>query len=120
MTSDQQPVVVLLCSDLMMTSSVGSAATTAGFQFTSTSRPDEAIALATSDASLKLLIDFSCPGLDIAAFAEALPDTVRSNAVAYGPHVHTAKIAAARAAGIGNVTSRGNFAGNLQECLASD
>ncbi len=118
MTDDSSHLVILLCSDLMLTSSVGSAARSAGYRFLSTSRPDEAVQLATSEQSVRLLIDFGLPGLDLAEFAAALPDAVRRAGVAYGPHVHTAKITAARDAGIGTVTSRGHFTGNLTQFLA--
>ena len=117
MTGDQPRTVLLLCSDLMLTSSVGFAAASAGLRFVSTSRAADAVDFADSGHPLKLVIDFGLPGLDIADLAQQLPTSVRDDAVAFGPHVHTEKFATAREAGIGTVTSRGHFTSNLSHFL---
>jgi CheY-like chemotaxis protein len=119
MTDKQPKRVVLLCADLMMTSSAGHAARAAGVQLTTTSRPDEALAAVSQDPTVRLLIDFGLPGLDIADFANQLPAATREATVAYGPHVHIEKIQAARSAGLGHVTSRGDFTARLQDYLTS-
>lgn len=118
MTGDAPHRVILLCSDLMMTSQVGAAAAAAGADFLSTSNPDDAIRELTANPSARLLIDFGLPGLDLANFAAQLPPAARAAAVAYGPHVHTTKMTAARDAGIGTVISRGRFASGIPAFLS--
>lgn len=110
-------LVVLLCSDLMLTSNTGAAARAAGYDFVSTPDPNEAAQLASSDRSVRLLVDFATPGLAISEFAQQLPEPVRQSAVAYGPHVHTAMFEAARNAGIGRVISRGQFSASLSTLI---
>jgi len=115
MNAAPPPDVVLLCADLMLTSSVSGICQSAGVTNLCTSDTAAVLTLLEAEHCPRLLIDFSLPGLDIADFAGRLPESVLKNAVAYGPHVHTAKIEAARRAGIGEVTSRGNFTARLQQ-----
>ena len=116
--SDESRRVVLLASDLMMTSSVGGAASGSGLTFQSCSNAPAA-AEACAGESVLLLIDLGTPGLDVDELAGALPEEVRSRAVAYGPHVHTTKLQAARDAGIGSVLSRGQFSTQFGQIVAA-
>ena len=68
---------------------------------------------AAADGYVLLLIDLGTAGLDITALAGSIPEPVRNSAIAYGPHVHTEKLEAAAAAGIGHVISRGQFSAQI-------
>ena len=60
-----------------------------------------------------MLVDLGLAGLDVADLASRIPASVLSNAVAYGPHVHEEKLAAAAAAGVSEVMSRGQFSASV-------
>ncbi|MEZ6059267.1 MAG: hypothetical protein R3C19_02785 [Planctomycetaceae bacterium] len=106
---NEQKTVILLASDLMMISSVGGAAAANGLKFQSCSTASAATEACAGAENVLMLIDLGTPGLDVRELADALPPTVVTHAVAYGPHVHTTKLQAARDAGIGTVLSRGQF-----------
>ena len=108
--------VVLLCSDLMMTSSVGGAASAAGRAFRTVG--DVAALSSCGDDDL-ILIDLATPGLDLEQAAVALSDRQKQAAIVYGPHVHVARFEAARAAGFPTVIARGQFAANVQMLVSS-
>lgn len=118
-----RPLVVLLCADLMLTSSVSGAARSAGVRFVSCSDPVTAAAELARSASRRLLIDLATPGLTMARLSETISSADLQNAVAYGPHVHESLLEAARAAGVGTVLSRGQFSSRypmlIQELLQS-
>ena len=65
-----------------------------------------------------VMIDLETPGLDIADAAAALPASVRRRAIVYGPHVHTHRFEAARAAGFSTVIARGEFAASVMRRVA--
>jgi len=112
------PTVILFSSDLMLISSAGGAAANAGFAFASVT--SVADVLKKSERSPVILC------LDLAA-AEGSPDAIAKSvsiqtlksAIAFGPHVHTAKLDAARQAGFGRVLSRGQFVSRLLEEISA-
>lgn len=111
------PVVVLLCSDLMMTSGVSSAASALGIRFHSACSTDDAAqALQTGSRSL-LLIDLATRELKVDDLPTKVPKSILTSTVAYGPHVHTSLLEAAAGAGIGRVLSRGQFHSQYTEIL---
>ena len=110
------PSVILLCTDLMMTSSVGGATEAAGLPLRTISSADQIATNATEDDLV--LIDLATPGLDIAAAANALSEPVRRRTIVYGPHVHTAHFSAARDAGFPTVIARGEFAASVARRVA--
>ena len=116
MTNESLPRVFLLASDLMLSSTVSGAARVAGAAFQS---GDAAAAadVVTEYPQTLLLIDLGGLTSPIADLAASCPTAVRERAVAYGPHVHTEKLAAARDAGIGRVISRGQFSSSLSRIL---
>ncbi len=100
--------VLFLSGDLMFASRVRGAAENAGLSFSLIGRlPDagdqaEAIRFVVLDlATMSKLTD----GL-VADCAEKCPG---ASVIAYGPHVQVSKLDAARAAGIENVLTRGQF-----------
>ena len=110
--SPSAPLVVLCSTDLMLISSVGGAAERSGFGFVSVDSLQAAIDKASTDGSI-VCLDLAASFSDPYAFATAASVELLSRTIAFGPHVHTAKLDAARAAGIGRVMSRGQFVSGL-------
>lgn len=107
------PKVILLANDLMLGSTVSGAVSAAGMEYRSVGNQADAVSHATSSDRVLLLVDLGTAALDVASLAANLPPSVLQSAVAYGPHVHTAKLEAAAAAGIGRVLSRGQFSASV-------
>ncbi len=104
---------VILCStDLMLISSVGGAAEARGFAFASVNSLQAAIEKATSIGCI-VCLDLSAFCSDPNEFASAASPQLLARSIAFGPHVHTAKLDLARSAGIGRVMSRGQFVSGL-------
>jgi hypothetical protein len=105
-------VLLLLSSDLMLISSASHAARQAGLEFQNAASL-EAATPKLQDPAVRLCLDLSCPirPEDIAAVAS--PSVLRQ-AIAFGPHVHTARLEGARSAGFPTVLSRGQFVTRLQ------
>ncbi len=99
-------MVVLLCADLMMTSTVSAAAAERGLQFRTVTTAKQLTD--TTDEDL-IIIDLATPGLDIECTAAALNDHRKKTAVIYGPHVHTDRFEQAREAGFQCLMARGRF-----------
>ncbi|WP_077025051.1 hypothetical protein [Fuerstiella marisgermanici] len=110
--------VVLLASDLMLSSTVSGHAATSGCEFRSASTPADVENLLKEQTNVLLLVDLGLAGLDVADLASRLPDDVRKTAVAYGPHVHAQKLQAAQQAGLGRVMSRGAFSAGAGQMIA--
>lgn len=96
----------------MLISSVGGAAEARGFTFTSVNTLQAAIDNATTAESI-VCLDLSAPFSDPHGFATSASPELLARSIAFGPHVHTAKLEAARDAGIGRVMSRGQFVSGL-------
>jgi CheY-like chemotaxis protein len=66
-----------------------------------------------------LIIDLSTPALDVAALMQQLRATGNAvpRTVAFGPHVHEERLAAAREAGCDQVLSRGEFFARLDSIV---
>jgi CheY-like chemotaxis protein len=66
------------------------------------------------------LLDLSMPGLNVADAVARLRDAVGPEAaiLAFGPHVHAAKLAAATKAGCDRVLTRGQFSRDMASVLA--
>lgn len=109
--------VALLCSDLMMTSSVSGASSAAGRPFIALSGTQQ---LGDCHDDDLILIDLAMPGLDIQLAAKQLNEQQKDNAVVYGPHVHKGRFEAAQAAGFTTVIPRGQFAATISELVSSD
>ena len=115
MTKPESPsaACVVLCStDLMLLSSVGGAAKASGFEFVSVDTLQAAIDTAAKVGSI-VCLDLAASFSDPHEFAMNASPELLARTIAFGPHVHTAKLDAARAAGIGRVMSRGQFVSGL-------
>lgn len=96
----------------MLISTAGHAAREAGFEFCSLSSVEAAIPI-LSAPGVQFCLDLSVSVAPETFAAVASPD-VLSRAIAFGPHVHTARLEAARTAGFPTVLSRGQFVSRLQ------
>jgi DNA-binding response OmpR family regulator len=110
--------VVLLSPDLAVGSRVEGAARMAGLRFRQIGEVDQ-LAAAGADECALLIIDLSTPGLDVASAVSRWREAAdaASKIIAFGPHVHEAKLAAARAAGCDRVLTRGQFFSQSQTLL---
>lgn len=111
-TSPAVDCVVLCSTDLMLISSVGGAAEARGFAFASVNSLQAAIEKAATIGSI-VCLDLSAFCSDPNEFAASASPELVARSIAFGPHVHTAKLDAARTAGIGRVMSRGQFVSGL-------
>jgi DNA-binding NarL/FixJ family response regulator len=109
--------VLLYSADLTVMSRVQGAATAAGSRarvVNSIGALDEAL----GEEQLVLVIDLSAPNVDIAALVENFKAASPSGrVVAFGPHVHEQRLAAAREAGCDEVMSRGQFFAQVDALL---
>lgn len=96
----------------MLISSVGGAAEARGFAFASVNSLQAAIEKAATIGSI-VCLDLSAFCSDPNEFAASASPELVARSIAFGPHVHTAKLDAARTAGIGRVMSRGQFVSGL-------
>ena len=110
--------VVLFSSDLMLISTVGGTASAAGHQFCCVSTANDLVHRLAEDNVL-LCLDLSAAGADPAVLAQQISAETLQSAIAFGPHVHTARLDAARQAGFGRVVSRGQFVSGVSGLLRS-
>jgi CheY-like chemotaxis protein len=111
--------VVLLSSDLMVVSRVEGAAAQMGAKSRAASNAAAAIDYCSDELVDVLIVDLSMPVLDLTALVNQLrADASRSvRVVAFGPHVHENRLAAAREAGCDLVVSRGKFFAEIDSIL---
>ena len=103
--------VLLFSSDLMLISSAGGAAAALGFRFRSVSSLEDLVAKATP--ATVLCIDLAYSPVDPMMISAQLPTLTARSGIAFGPHVHTARLDQAREAGFAKVMSRGQFVGRM-------
>lgn len=115
--------VLLITSDLACSSSVAGAANRVGVELRT------ALGLASVDGKLAAgappalaIVDLSTSGLNVRDLVPQLRLRLEPNGriIAFGPHVHTSVLAAAREAGCDLVVSRGEFHARVDEYLRSD
>lgn len=111
---------VLLSGDLMVVSRVEGAAKQAGAAIRAVSSAAQAIEACESESAEALVIDLTMLAMDVAALVDQLRasrgDSMRI--IAFGPHVHEDKLAAAREAGCDVVVSRGQFFSQVAAILS--
>ena len=112
--------VVLLTSDLAVISRVEGAISRLGKKMRIAADGLQAAECCHSEPTEQLIIDLSSPSLDIRATLNQLKSNEASaiHIIAFGPHVHEERLAAARDAGCDLVASRGQFFGQLDSILA--
>ncbi len=111
--------VVLLSSDLTVLSRLEGAASRLGKTVRIASNESAAVDCCTAEQCNVLIVDLSLPSLNIAALvnqSKSNRSTV-TRVIAFGPHVHEERLAAARNAGCDLVISRGQFFGQVDTIL---
>ena len=109
--------ILFLTNDLMFSSRVSQIAREMGHDFSICSTVDDLIDKVSADETL-VIIDLSLPGLDIAPTIVKLRSKAENiKCVAFAPHVHEPKLAAAVDAGCDEVFSRGQFNNQIEEIL---
>ena len=109
--------VLLLTADLMCSSRVAGAAAATGKALQVAMSPSELLAQAAGKTLV--ILDLDSPRADPANLLPRLRalSPPPAKVIAFGPHVHAATLAAARAAGCDEVLTRGQFYAQLAEVL---
>lgn len=102
--------VLLLSCDLLVGSQISGAARRRNVELQIVSDSTQLLATAQAEPVKLVFIDLGTSGFDIALVVEQIHSLKpQPRIVAFGPHVHRAKLSAARAAGCDCVLSRGEF-----------
>lgn len=110
---------LLLSSDLMLCSQVAGASQRAGVEVVTALSCGALLERAAATPVQLVILDLSTPGADPGVLVPrllALEQPPRA-IVAFGPHVQTEKLAAAKNAGCNEVFSRGQFSALAEEIL---
>lgn len=112
-------VGLLLSDDLIFTSRIIGTARALGFAFQPAHAADVLLRLAGQQSPACVLVDLSNPGMVIADLVGQLKETCTPcpRLVAYGSHVDTATLRAAREAGCDVVLPRSKFVEDLPQLL---
>jgi DNA-binding response OmpR family regulator len=112
--------VVLLTADLTVVSQVEGAATRVGTVLRAVSSESAAVELCIAEQAELLIIDLNAPSLNIKTIVEQVKTSASAppRIVAFGPHVHEERLAAAREAGCDEVVSRGRFLSQLDVLIS--
>jgi len=110
---------VLLSADLMVVSRVQGAAAQRGVVVSSVASVLAAVDRCATERADLLLVDLTTPTLDISQLVAQLKSAIAQppRVVAFGPHVHEARLDAARQAGCDEVISRGQFFSQVDAIL---
>ena len=110
--------VWLLSGDLIVASQVARAAARHDFELQTYSSAEALLAATAEQVPTTVILDLSLPGLRLQELVAELKSlTASAQLVAFAPHVHAGKIAAAREAGCDTVISRGALHDRLDELL---
>jgi DNA-binding NarL/FixJ family response regulator len=111
---------LLLTGDLLISSEVLSAASAHGWPMARVGTVEQLAERARDEPWKLVLVDLSLPGLDVSQVVKIVgrPSGGCAAVVAFGPHVHAARLKAAAAAGCDRVVSRGQLSRRLVEILA--
>jgi DNA-binding response OmpR family regulator len=113
--------VVLLANDLMVASRLQSAVSQSSAHFQTATSGAQAIELCQGNGNCLLVIDLALPGLELDLVRQLKAGQANSTRiVAFGPHVHAERLAAAREAGCDLVLSRGQFFSQIELILKNE
>jgi len=114
--------VILVTRDLAVVSQVDGAAARIGAVVRTVSNEAAAVQRCVEERAGLIVIDLGMPSLNVAALIEQVKaaTTTPPRFVAFGPHVHGERLAAAREAGCDSVISRGQFFAQLDAVLGGD
>ena len=119
-------LALLITSDLMLSSQATGAATRAGCELRVLPNVGAALKVMAEQSVGLAVLDLGTPGNDPERVVPQLRQASKEVAVvAFGPHVHKQRLAAARDAGCEMVISRGQFHAQAEEifrqyCAASE
>jgi CheY-like chemotaxis protein len=115
------PSVLLLTADLNVMSAATGAARLSGVELASVAAGDQLVERCARENARLVVLDLSAPGLNVESLVPALRAVGAEppRIVAFGPHVHEARLAAARDAGCDEVMSRGRFHADINAVIAS-
>ena len=108
---------LLVSRDLFFTSKVTGTAEMLGFDVQVVADVEPAAERVAAEPFACVFLDLADPGLDVASFFARLPADGRPPVIAFGSHVATARLQAARDAGCDDVLPRSRFAASLPELL---
>jgi DNA-binding NarL/FixJ family response regulator len=110
---------ILLTTDLMTASKAQGAAARAGCALKTVASASALLAHAAEHSASLIILDLSSPAIDPATLVPQLRALGSRPAIlAFGPHVHEARLKAAVEAGCDSVIARGQFHAQAQEILA--
>ena len=110
---------LLLSDDLIFTTRIAGTGQDVGVLVRTVPLPERLLAAAREAPPAAVIVDLAIAGLNIAEFvAELKKLTPPPRVVAYGPHVDTEKLHAAREAGCDLVMARSKFVNELPTALA--
>lgn len=119
--------VLLISSDLMLSSQVSGAANRAGCELKIVPSITSGLEALSEQPVVLVVLDLGTPGNEPAEVVPALRAATSNEMaiVSFGPHVHKQRLEAARQAGCDMVISRGQFHSQAEEifrryCSASD
>ena len=112
--------VVLLSNDLMVVSRASGAAAASGAVLRAAANATAATALLSERAAELVVIDLGLPALELESLISVIKADPNHSArvIAFGPHVHADRLAAARSAGCDAVLSRGQFFAQADSLLS--
>ena len=111
-------MIVVVTRDLMVSSQISGAARGAACEMQVAGDSEAAAALSRVSGCCGVLLDLTMPGVDLQQLLAGLSEA-RPPVIAFGPHVHTTTLEAARAAGCDRVLSRGEFVSRLHEIVSA-
>jgi CheY-like chemotaxis protein len=110
--------VVLLSGDLLTISRVQGAAEQCGAGCRVITSAEQAIECLDDEQDTLVVVDLAMPAIRIGPLVSLLKSrTPAAKIVAFGPHVHEARLEEARRAGCDEVVSRGQFFAQLESIL---
>jgi CheY-like chemotaxis protein len=110
---------LLLCDDLIFASRITGEARALGLTVRPTRSIEQLLELARQETPSGILLDLAFPGLDLPELFRRLGETCACppRVVAYGSHVDTDRLRAAREAGCAPVLPRSKFVEELRRSL---
>ena len=118
-TATDTPLALLLSDDLMFTSRITGTARDLGLTVKVARSPEVLLSLARQQTPRCVFLDLANPGLVLGDFLRQLAEACNPmpRLVAYGSHVDTKTLHAARAAGCDPVLPRSKFVEDLPKML---
>jgi DNA-binding response OmpR family regulator len=112
--------LVLLSSDLMAASRIQGAVSNFAARLRTVANAEQAVSACGEEPVNAVVVDLALPGLEIEPLVNSLKrgSAAPPKVVAFGPHVHENRLAAARQAGCDEVVSRGQFFAQLELILS--